>query len=138
MNTKILLNLAVVPMLAGSVLMIALMTNHASAAETSPIFISCDTTPKNLQTITNHRPNQGILIAFSDVTSLDFSDAESDAAVALFNCDCPACINALRQLRLQPVANQGQGHCWSNLQEQASQQQIKEVLKNLDEKEGKI
>jgi hypothetical protein len=35
---------------------------------------------------------------------LDFSAAESDAAVALFGCDCPACINALRQLRRQPPA----------------------------------
>jgi hypothetical protein len=138
MNSKILLNLAIFPTLAGSILMTASMANHASAAESSPIPISCDTTPTNLQATINHRSNQGILVASSDVTSLDFSDAESDAAVALFNCDCPACINALRQLRLQPVANQGKGHCWANLQEQISQQQIKAVLKTLDQQDGKI
>ncbi|MBE9175472.1 hypothetical protein IQ225_09450, partial [Synechocystis salina LEGE 06155] len=36
----------------------------------------------------------------------DFSYAESDAAVALFGCDCPACIGALRQLRDQPYTSQ--------------------------------
>ncbi|TVP63081.1 MAG: hypothetical protein EA342_18460 [Leptolyngbya sp. LCM1.Bin17] len=35
-----------------------------------------------------------------------FSAAESDAAVALFGCDCPACLNALQQLRNQPPAPQ--------------------------------
>jgi hypothetical protein len=29
----------------------------------------------------------------------DFSEEESNASVALFGCDCPICINALRQLR---------------------------------------
>ena len=33
---------------------------------------------------------------------LDFTEEESDAAVALFGCDCPICINSLRQLRGQP------------------------------------
>ncbi len=28
-----------------------------------------------------------------------FTDEESDAAIALFNCDCPTCLNALRSLR---------------------------------------
>ncbi len=31
--------------------------------------------------------------------TLDFSVEESDAAVALFGCDCPACIRSLRTLR---------------------------------------
>jgi hypothetical protein len=30
---------------------------------------------------------------------LEFTDEESDAAVALFGCDCPTCLNSLRQLR---------------------------------------
>jgi hypothetical protein len=33
---------------------------------------------------------------------LDFSEEESDAAAALFGCDCQACINSLRQLRGLP------------------------------------
>jgi hypothetical protein len=31
---------------------------------------------------------------------IDFSDEESDGAVAIFGCDCPACIRSLRQLRV--------------------------------------
>jgi hypothetical protein len=33
---------------------------------------------------------------------LDFSEEESDAASALFGCDCQLCINSLRQLRGLP------------------------------------
>ena len=31
---------------------------------------------------------------------VNFSDEESDGAVAVFGCDCPACIRSLRQLRI--------------------------------------
>jgi hypothetical protein len=98
MNYRFLLNLATFSVFASSILTMTLMVNQASAAETSPISASCDSTPTNLQATTNHRSNQGILIASSDVTSLDFSDAESDAAAALFNCDCPACIPIATEL----------------------------------------
>lgn len=40
--------------------------------------------------IAQAQPNQ--------ITELKFSDEESDRAIALFGCDCPACINAMRQL----------------------------------------
>jgi hypothetical protein len=33
-------------------------------------------------------------------TFVNFSDEESDGAIALFGCDCPACIRSLRQLRI--------------------------------------
>jgi hypothetical protein len=33
-----------------------------------------------------------------------FSDDESNAAIALFGCDCPTCLNALRSLRLMAVS----------------------------------
>jgi hypothetical protein len=138
MNYRFLLNLATFSVFASSILTMTLMVNQASAAETSPISASCDSTPTNLQATINHRSNQGTLIASSDVTALDFSNAESDAAAALFNCDCPACINALRQLRSQPLTNQSQGHCWANLQEQISTQQLKEVLQTLEKEEQKL
>ncbi|MEX0271244.1 hypothetical protein AB3R30_19070 [Leptolyngbyaceae cyanobacterium UHCC 1019] len=32
-------------------------------------------------------------------TSFDMTVEESDATVALFGCDCPACVRSLRQLR---------------------------------------
>jgi hypothetical protein len=31
---------------------------------------------------------------------INFNDEESDGAIALFGCDCPACIRSLRQLRI--------------------------------------
>ncbi len=31
---------------------------------------------------------------------VNFSDEESDGAIAVFGCDCPACIRSLRQLRM--------------------------------------
>ena len=35
---------------------------------------------------------------------LNFSEADSEAAIAMFGCDCIVCINALRQVRgLPPV-----------------------------------
>ena len=29
---------------------------------------------------------------------LEFTEAESDEAIKLFGCDCPVCLNAVRQL----------------------------------------
>ncbi len=37
------------------------------------------------------------------VAMMDFTEEESDAAVALFGCDCPVCMNSLRQLRGLPL-----------------------------------
>lgn len=37
---------------------------------------------------------------------LEFSEEESNTAVALFGCDCPLCLNALRQMRGLPPINQ--------------------------------
>jgi hypothetical protein len=31
---------------------------------------------------------------------INFNEEESDAAAAMFGCDCPACIRSLRQLRI--------------------------------------
>jgi hypothetical protein len=31
---------------------------------------------------------------------VNFTDEESDGAIAIFGCDCPACIRSLRQLRI--------------------------------------
>lgn len=45
------------------------------------------------------------LLAKANATASDpdgfvnFSDEESDGAIKLFGCDCPACIRSLRQLR---------------------------------------
>ena len=34
-----------------------------------------------------------------DYPMFELTEAESEAAVALYGCDCPVCINALRQLQ---------------------------------------
>ncbi|MGB3640646.1 MAG: hypothetical protein WBA39_24185 [Rivularia sp. (in: cyanobacteria)] len=37
-----------------------------------------------------------------ELLEMEFTDEESDASVALFGCDCPPCLNALRQIRGLP------------------------------------
>lgn len=37
--------------------------------------------------------------AAKNIATVQFTEEESDAAIAKFGCDCPACINSLRQLR---------------------------------------
>jgi hypothetical protein len=36
---------------------------------------------------------------------VNFNEEESDAAAALFDCDCPPCIRSLRQLRIMSQVN---------------------------------
>jgi hypothetical protein len=38
-------------------------------------------------------------VSDKNIAMLDFTDEESDAAIKLLGCDCPLCINSLRQLR---------------------------------------
>ncbi len=59
---------------------------------------------KSSQLTTN--PPKSALIAKAQAEAKDpdafvnFNDQESDDAIALFGCDCPACIRSLRQLRM--------------------------------------
>ena len=36
---------------------------------------------------------------------INFNEEESDAAAAMFGCDCPACIRSLRQLRIMAAVS---------------------------------
>ncbi|MBW4604927.1 MAG: hypothetical protein KME29_36595 [Calothrix sp. FI2-JRJ7] len=47
--------------------------------------------PSVSQTVVNGVTN-------TNVAMLDFTEEESDAAIKLFGCDCPYCLNSLRQL----------------------------------------
>ncbi len=38
-------------------------------------------------------------VSDENIAMLNFTHEESDAAIKLFKCDCPYCINSLRQLR---------------------------------------
>jgi hypothetical protein len=150
MPYKIFLRLIAIHTFASSMLTIVLLSSMASASEakyanaqtnallstTSPTSCSLPTT-SSLKSSAVHRLNKGILVASStqitqDDFSLDFSELESDTAVALFGCDCSSCIRALRQLRAQPLVKNGQGHCWSSLQERVSPQRMKNLLQTLD------
>ncbi len=153
MNHRILLNWATIPTLASSMLTMVLMPSLAHAAETR--------TPASVQTSCNVPVGSGMSfletrLAFQNGETnaasstenlieeplMDFSAAESDAAVALFGCDCPPCMNALRQVRSQLssqvllsssqiLASNSQGHCWTALQQHTSPQEVQDILQKL-------
>jgi Fe-S cluster biogenesis protein NfuA len=148
MNSRIFLNLMAIPTIVGSLLTMVLFSTKASANEViQPTQkanitnqVSCDLSqPSAFKTSMIDHTNKGILIASSgDVPLLDFSEAESDAAVTLFGCDCSSCLRGLRQLRAQPAVdlNKVNGHCWSSLQERVTPEQMKTVLQELKDKEA--
>lgn len=93
----------------------AVFTQPASANETvnsTPSRFSCGrkttdvalTTPSlgctRMRRNSNVDRQQGL--GPNELPELEFTDEESDASVVLFGCDCPACLNALRQIRGLP------------------------------------
>lgn len=155
MNNRILLSLIATPVV-GSMLTMMLSAGTATAAEALRTDIqnisslaatggaSCNAAEPQLNSSAVRQADDRVLIASSaesgEYPSADFSEAESDAAVALFGCDCLPCINALRQLRSQSftlVATSYQGHCWTSLQEQ-SPQEVQDLLQTLEAKEAQL
>jgi hypothetical protein len=146
MNPRILLRLTSVPALAGSLLAMALMPGFASAKV--PASASCDApTQEQMKSssVSLHKGNvrlassAGIPIAVpaaEDNALADFTEAESDAAVTLFGCDCPSCIGALRQLQAQSLSS-GSGHCWTMMQQRVSPEEARSVLRSLEAEEAK-
>ena len=144
MSDSLWLKLVTIGTLTTSVLTM-LLTADVSATATSftETPASCDL-PTDSRSKSSAMPhlNRGILVASStenqsEYPFLDFSAAESDAAVTLFGCDCPSCISALRQLRREPLPNKGQGHCWTSLQQGVSPQEVQDVLESLEAEEAK-
>jgi hypothetical protein len=149
MNHKILLKLIAVPTISGSLLVSGLLARNTSkvhAASSQPNQTACSVPQAsnlespNVQSLL-HRTSS-LLVASSrnvapDEFTADFSEAESDAAVTLFGCDCPACMNVFRQLRRQSLTPKGEGHCIKNLARRSSSEKVKEVLKTLDAEEAK-
>jgi hypothetical protein len=147
MNSKILLCLFGIPafltsMLA-SIAIPAIATETVRPSASSTQVASCDLPLDSPQfrSSVNHRP-RGILVAsMAGLAGEDllpnFTDAESDAAVSLFGCDCPNCIRALKQLQAQFSSqkvlgtNQG-GHCWTSMQRRVSPQAVQDVLRALE------
>lgn len=142
MNHKLFLGLIATSALASSTITLLLTADRASALQGKAIApqASCDVlSGSNLESAVMQSvySGQGRLIASSggipgEYPLMDFSAAESDAAVTLFGCDCLACIRALRQLRYPSLPDRGEGHCWTALQQRVSQQQIEDVLQGLE------
>jgi len=149
MTYRFLLSLVTIPTLASSMLCLSLMTGLASASESgqaknpAPAPASCDV-PVDSQLKSSrmslHKENIKLMASSVgipvDVPQADFTAAESDAAVALFGCDCPPCLGALRQLRSQSLLNSGQGHCWTVLQQRVSSEEVQTVLQTLEAEES--
>ncbi|QLE57015.1 hypothetical protein [Nostoc sp. TCL26-01] len=119
MNKKLILNL-----LAGSSIFTSLMSTltiinpaHANSNLTQRLVHTndgrtCITNPHGMKDFVCIRdserdpkasPPKSMVISAqpSDrtVAELNFTDEESEAAIRIFKCDCPFCINSLRQLR---------------------------------------
>lgn len=107
---KFIFSLLCSPVLIASVLSTTVMVNQAQAIEPTA------TTTDKLSCIKNKHKvglvcarasvlaqippyQQEIEFSQEDAPMLEFNDAESDMAINLFGCDCPACINSLRQMR---------------------------------------
>ena len=157
MNHRILLNLATIS-IASSMQTMVLVPDltHATEARTPASVQSLCNVPVDSSTSfkeTRLAFQNGETNAASSTESLaedpvmDFSAAESDAAAALFGCDCPPCINALRQLRSQlssqvllsssqVLPSNSQGHCWTALQQNNSPREVQDILQNLETEEA--
>jgi hypothetical protein len=117
MNKKILLTILSSPTIFGSIFSMLAMANPAHA--TSPIIrmesgLACIQHPHGRHNFVCTRVSQADKVANNSVKSvqpsdnkiamLDFSEKESNDAIAVFGCDCPYCVNSLRALRgLQPL-----------------------------------
>lgn len=153
MNYRILLNLVTIPPIASSMLTMGLMPGLARAAETitsTTVQTSCNAANPETSFSETSLVSQSSAAEVAapieislEYPVMDFSATESDAAVALFGCDCPPCINALRQLRgqlssqvllssSQGLSSNSQGHCWTKLQQRTTPEEVQEVLQGLE------
>ncbi|MDZ8054813.1 MAG: hypothetical protein RMX68_008735 [Aulosira sp. ZfuVER01] len=124
MNKKFLLHLLSTPTVFTSMLSMVMLTQpaHAVSLRSTPVIYTADgracvhsphgSYPTPLvcirRTNNNAVASQATqVVASNQVTStdpakLEFTDEESNAAIKLFGCDCPACVSALRNLRGLP------------------------------------
>jgi hypothetical protein len=112
MNRKFILTLLSTPVLFASMISMVVMTQPAQAQSTSKddklfcirtphtatLRLTCERRQKS-PAVTQPANQTGAIQQPNQSDELKFTDEESDKAIALFGCDCPSCINALRQLR---------------------------------------
>ncbi|MBA3920562.1 MAG: hypothetical protein H0X31_02165 [Nostocaceae cyanobacterium] len=116
MNKKFILTLLSSPTIVGSIFSLLAMGSPAHA--TSPIIrmqdgLACIQHPHGRHNFVCTRVSaqattqsaKSVQSSDNKIAMLDFSEKESNDAIALFGCDCPYCVNSLRALRgLQPLA----------------------------------
>ncbi|OUL27211.1 hypothetical protein BV378_11220 [Nostoc sp. RF31YmG] len=124
MNKKFLLHLLSTPTVFTSMLSMVMMGHpaHAALRSTEVIYTAdgraCVHSPHGayptpLVCIRRSKNNNAVAAqstqvvasnqaTTSDATKLEFSEAESNGAIALFGCDCPACVSAYRNLQGLP------------------------------------
>jgi hypothetical protein len=112
MNRKFALTLFSSPALFASIMSMVMTTQPVQANEViQQGSLTCMRSPHSAQHkfVCERRQNQSTVIAANQettvevardkVTELNFTDEESDTAIALFGCDCTSCLNSLRQMR---------------------------------------
>ncbi|MBD2208869.1 hypothetical protein H6G27_03150 [Nostoc linckia FACHB-104] len=113
MNKKFVLSLLSTPALFMSMLSMVMMTKPAHGQTVTPVgtHLSCVRSPHSdkvqqvcikVSNAPDSSANSQMTVAQVDSANqpaeLEFTEAESDEAIKLFGCDCPICINAVRQL----------------------------------------
>lgn len=112
MNRKFALTLFSSPALFASIMSMVMTTQPVQANEViQQDSLACMRSPhsaqhnfvcersKNPSAVAAANQETTVEIAPDRVTELNFTDEESDTAIALFGCDCPSCLNSLRQMR---------------------------------------
>ncbi|WP_427161049.1 hypothetical protein ACQFX9_05415 [Aliinostoc sp. HNIBRCY26] len=107
---RFILSLLSSPILIASVLSMTVMVNQSQAIEPEVKTTDKLTCIRNkhkvglvcarvsvLAQVPSYQPE--VEFSVEDAPILEFNDQESDMAINLFGCDCPACINSLRQMR---------------------------------------
>jgi hypothetical protein len=116
MNRKFVLTLLSSPVLFASILSLGMMTQPARANQTvnpAANSASCASSPSLICTRVSNTAGSSV-VEFAAPQGeqnpvaggeLEFTDEESEAAIAKYGCDCVGCINGIRQMRgLAPIA----------------------------------
>lgn len=114
MNKKFLLTLLSTPVVFTSLMSMVVMSKPVQAVQTvdsTGTRLSCVPHPHTATArmvcirVSNNTPTvtstNGVKVAQANpnqITELKFTDADSDEAIRLFGCDCPRCMNSVRQL----------------------------------------
>jgi hypothetical protein len=103
---KLVLTLLTMPTVVGVLLPFATYSAHAAQRGRATVGDKLCLTEHNRTYCVSQKGKNPELarkaeeIAMNPDAGITFTDAESDAAVKKFGCDCPACIRAVKQIRM--------------------------------------